>query len=196
MKTGLGNWSRNFFPRLHREGLNSNEKRRKNKKNKKERKKKREQKFISLLNSNVKQPRVVCSYERKKRKKKGERKKKKKEKVLQRNEDETSKVPFSVAFCLKALFSPAENTHKCVSPLLVGKARFYLGAIAERRSDDILVSFRNEIVENFILEEISRFLSSKISLTLSNKFHSEDLEDLYPKDNWLIAKLEELYFYR
>lgn len=181
MKTGLGNWSRNFFPRLHREGLNSNEKRRKNKKNKKERKKKREQKFISLLNSNVKQPRVVCSYERKKRKKKGERKKK--EKVLQRNENETSKVPFSVAFCLKALFSPAENTHKCVSPLLVGKARFYLGAIAERRSDDTLVSFRNEIVENFILEEISRFLSSKISLTLSNKFHSEDLEDLYPKDN-------------
>lgn len=53
------------------------------------------------------------------------RREKKRGKVLQRNEDETSKVPFSVAFCLKALFSLVPRKTRTSVSLLVGKARFY-----------------------------------------------------------------------
>lgn len=145
--------SRNFFPRLHRKGLN--EKKRRKKEKRKERKKKREQKFISLLNSNVKRRRVVCSYERRKKKKE---KKERKGKVLQRNEDETSKVPFSIAFSrLKALFSLSsrgKHAQVCVSPRWKSALLPYLARSPRKGGDDTThVSFRNEIVENFILEE-------------------------------------------
>lgn len=122
MKTGLGNWSRKFFPRLHREGLNSNEKEKKKIKKKGKRRKK-EEKRAKIY--------IVIKFECEtasrgmfiRKKKKGERKKR--GKVLQRNEDETSKVPFSVAFCLKALFSLVPRKTRTSVSLLVGKARFY-----------------------------------------------------------------------
>lgn len=75
---------------------------------KKIKKKEREQKFISLLNSNVKQPRVVCSYERKKRKKKGEREKKKR-RFCRETRTKRRKYRFPSRFVWKLCFLPRKT---------------------------------------------------------------------------------------
>lgn len=117
MKTGLGNWSRKFFPRLHREGLNSNEKEKKKikKKRKKKKERKKEEKRAKIY--------IVIKFECEtasrgmfiRKKKKGERKKG--EGFAEKRGRNVESTVFRRVLSESFVFSrPAENTHKCVSP--------------------------------------------------------------------------------
>lgn len=203
MKTGLGNWSRKFFPRLHREGLNSNEKEKKKIKKKGKRRKK-EEKRAKIY--------IVIKFECEtawrgmfiRKKKKGERKKG--GRFCRETRTKRRKYRFPSRFVWKLCFLSSRGKHAQVCLSSLEKRAFtILGAIAERRSDDTLVS--NEIVENFILEEtdppnriqrVARwfffsmakgFLLAKFPLSsfgwISFVRSSKIFPTFCPKDNWL-----------